>query len=94
MLLSDFVPAFGETFLIMDNQYNIGFPGFAGLAHNSIVTASNGAKFRISYTGGNGNDVVLTAVPEPAGTVLVLATMAMVCGFRSARRVRLRTPRG
>jgi fibronectin-binding autotransporter adhesin len=84
-LLSDFVPAFGDTFLIMDNRYSIGFLGFAGLAHNSIVTASNGAQFRISYTGGDGNDVLLTAVPEPT---TIFASLLASGALLSARRRR------
>jgi hypothetical protein len=38
---------------------------FAGLPEGGTVTAASGRQFRISYTGGNGNDITLTAL-DPA----------------------------
>lgn len=38
---------------------------FASLPESGIVTASNGAKFQITYHGGSGNDVVLTQISLP-----------------------------
>jgi autotransporter-associated beta strand protein len=38
---------------------------FLGLAEGATVTAANGAKFKISYHGGTGNDVVLTQISLP-----------------------------
>jgi len=43
--------------------------------------------FTISYLADGGNDIVLTAVPEPGSAALFLTTMAMV-GLRRFRRAR------
>ncbi|MFT4175753.1 MAG: PEP-CTERM sorting domain-containing protein [Luteolibacter sp.] len=48
---------------------------FAGLAEGAEFTASNGTRFTISYTGGTGNDVVITAIPEPSGILLSLVAI-------------------
>ncbi len=53
----------GSTYTIIDNDGSDPVVGtFAGLAEGATVTASNGGTFRISYVGGTGNDVVLTAL--------------------------------
>ena len=55
----------GETFLIIDNDGSDPIQGtFNGLAEGTIFLADNHL-FQISYQGGTGNDLVLTAVPEP-----------------------------
>ena len=41
---------------------------FAGLPQNSLLFV-DGHPFRISYTGGDGNDVVLTALAQPAFSI-------------------------
>ncbi len=52
----------GETFTIIDNQSAIPVTGtFAGLAEGAQIVIGN-AVFAISYVGGDGNDVVLTAL--------------------------------
>jgi len=52
----------GETFTIIDNQGANPVTGtFAGLAEGGRITIGN-AIFAISYVGGTGNDVVLTAL--------------------------------
>ena len=48
---------------------------------------SDGTVFSVSYTGGDGNDIVLTVVPEPStwvGGVLAIAGLA----FTQRRRLR------
>lgn len=47
--------------------------------------AADGALWSISYQGGSGNDVVLSAVPEPASGVLLVAA-ASVLGLSRRRR--------
>jgi hypothetical protein len=43
--------------------------------------------FRISYTGGtDNNDVVLTAIPEPASMSVILSGAALLLGLRRIRR--------
>jgi hypothetical protein len=39
---------------------------FTNLPEGATITASSGAKFKISYHGGTGNDVVLTQISLPA----------------------------
>jgi fibronectin-binding autotransporter adhesin len=54
-------PSAGQTFLVIDNDGNDAVSGtFAGLSEGAAVPAS-GASLTISYKGGDGNDVVLTA---------------------------------
>lgn len=57
----DFVQSIGDQFVIIDNQTNQAIQGhFKGLPEGAEVRAGN-AIFTISYVGGDGNDVVLTA---------------------------------
>ncbi|HEX6087685.1 MAG TPA: Ig-like domain repeat protein [Thermoanaerobaculia bacterium] len=57
-------PLAGETFTIIDNDGTDAVSGtFAGQPEHSIVDLAPW-KFRITYAGGDGNDVVLTAI-EP-----------------------------
>lgn len=57
-----FTPTAGQTFEIIDNTSANPISGtFAGLPEGAHVALGN-AQFTISYTGGDGNDVVLTAV--------------------------------
>src|SRR3989440_269792 len=57
-----FTPAVGNTFTIINNDSADAVTGtFAGLAQGATVTLS-GVNFIISYTGGTGNDVVLSRV--------------------------------
>ncbi|MEM8672175.1 MAG: tandem-95 repeat protein [Planctomycetota bacterium] len=63
--LGGFAPAVGETFTIIENSGSNGIGGaFAGLPENGVFTVDS-TKFQISYSGGTGNDVVLTVV-DPA----------------------------
>ena len=58
--------ALGNSFVIITNVGNSGVIGtFAGRPQNSDFYAS-GYRWRINYTGGDGNEVVLTLVPPPA----------------------------
>ena len=66
-------PVVGQQFTIIDNQ-NIHLVSgtFNGLRQGAEFT-TDGDTFSISYTGGDGNDVVLTtvAVPEPSSLTLI-----------------------
>lgn len=75
-LINGFVPTPGNTFLLIDNAGTDAVVGtFVGLAEGATFQA-DGAFFQISYTGGTGNDVVLTsAVPEP-GTIALFGLIA------------------
>jgi VCBS repeat-containing protein len=60
-----FTPASGETFVLINNDGTDPVVGtFAGLAEGAMVTFGS-RRFFISYHGGDGNDVVLTADHAP-----------------------------
>ena len=66
-----FTPEAGAVFTIMNNQGAAAVDGlFAGLPEGSLLI-TNGLKFRISYTGGDGNDVTLTRLVPPTGLTRV-----------------------
>lgn len=80
-----FAPALGSQFLILDNGGGELYSDlFAGLPEGSAIMA-NGAALRISYLGGDGNDVVLTTVPEPASAMAISGTAALLLGRRQHR---------
>ena len=61
-----FAPALGDQFIIIANDGSDAVTGtFAGLAEGAIVNIG-GQGFRITYAGGSGNDVALTAVRAAA----------------------------
>lgn len=70
----------GETFVIINNDRSEAVTGtFRGLAQNARLYI-NGELFRISYTGGSGNDVVLTrqvTPPRPSLTVEIASPTAV-----------------
>jgi hypothetical protein len=63
VVLPGLLPAPGQSFTIIDNDGSDPVVGtFNGLPEGATFTAS-GVPFRITYVGGTGNDVVLTAFP-------------------------------
>jgi autotransporter-associated beta strand protein len=54
------------------------------LAEGAMFTAG-GQAFSISYAGGDGNDVVLAAVPEPAGIAMLLGGLGVLAARRRRR---------
>jgi hypothetical protein len=56
---------------------------FAGLA-NLTEFQSAGSEFKIVYSGGTGNDILLIVVPEPS--VLALLFAAAMLGWRRVNR--------
>ena len=64
-MLPGFTPSAGQTFTIIANDLSDAVVGtFSGLPEGSIITAG-AARFRISYAGGSGNDVTLSAIAPP-----------------------------
>ncbi len=71
-LWNGFTPTVSQTFTIINNDGADAVSGtFAGLAEGATVTLS-GVLFTVSYTGGTGNDVVLTRLAGPNVGVPVL----------------------
>lgn len=67
-LINGFTPTVGQTFKIIDNQGSNPLTGtFAGLAEGATFV-NGGITFRISYVGGDGNDVTLTVIPVATGS--------------------------
>ncbi len=69
VLLNNFTPAAGTVFTLIqnDNPNNVADPvtgTFANLPEGSTLTIANSV-FKISYVGGDGNDVTLTAAAVP-----------------------------
>ncbi|MEQ1643361.1 MAG: FG-GAP-like repeat-containing protein, partial [Pyrinomonadaceae bacterium] len=77
--VSPFVPSIGDTFVIVNNDNSDPVVGtFAGLAEGATITGflGSGLNAKISYVGGDGNDIVLTAVLPPADVVVSAASLA------------------
>lgn len=67
-----YVPAKNDTFLIINNDSNDAIVGeFANAASNQIFKVGP-QFFQLNYAGGDGNDLVLITVPEPASAGLFL----------------------
>jgi hypothetical protein len=70
-----YAPAPNQTFTIIDNQTSNPIAGtFAGLPQGALLAAVYGGQtyeFTVDYTGGTGNDLVLTHVPEPGCLILL-----------------------
>lgn len=75
-------PAFGDSFTLIDNLGSAPILGhFIGLPEGG--TFLYGAlKYQVSYVGGDGNNLTVTVVPEPA---LSLSCLAALFAFRRRR---------
>lgn len=84
-LLNSFVPQTNSQFLLIDNTGSGSIVGtFSNLPEGSLFT-SEGQQWVISYHGGTGNDLILTAVPEPT-TWALLASSGVLGGAYWYRR--------
>jgi autotransporter-associated beta strand protein len=69
-----FTPVPGNSFIIINNDGVDPVSGtFLGLLQGALFSA-NGFTFNVDYAGGDGNDVVLTAVADLATTTTLVAT--------------------
>jgi hypothetical protein len=60
-LLPGFTPNAGDVYTLINNDGTDAVTGtFTGLPEGAMLTTPGGINFRISYTGGTGNDVVVT----------------------------------
>ena len=79
----------GAQYRVIDNTSANAISGtFAGIVQGGTYNLS-GYNFVASYTGGTGNDFVLTAVPEP-GTWAAAALSLLFVAFTQRRRVQAR----
>lgn len=85
--MNGYLPVMGQSFRVIDNLGAGPLAGtFLGLGQGALVTA-NGVPFQVSYFGGTGNDLTLTAVPEPSSLALAGLGFAALCrGVRKRRR--------
>ncbi len=78
----------GSTYLIIDNDDLDTNPVngfFAGLPEGSTFSSAAGNDFRVSYVAGDGNDVSVTVVPEPATGALLLGSVGVFALIRRRR---------
>lgn len=67
-VVSGFTPSLGNSFTIIDNDGSDAISGtFDGIPQNGTFPL-NGVTYRVSYTGGTGNDVVLTVMEVAGGS--------------------------
>ena len=86
--------ATGDVVVILRKTHPDAIVGtFAGLPEGAIVTPTSGAgTFRISYVGGDGNDVTLTYIAPPAVPPAAAAGAAAAPGSTTTPIVRTSTP--
>jgi len=71
-----FAPALGDSFTILNKTSGGGITGtFSGLPEGAIVNAG-AVSFQITYTGGTGNDVVLTRVATATPDISSIAAIS------------------
>jgi fibronectin-binding autotransporter adhesin len=84
-----FAPIGNEQFRVIDNLSSSAISGtFTNLANGGVISAVfNGTQydFVANYSGGTGNDLVLT-VPEPTSATVLLAGLTLTAGLRRLRR--------
>lgn len=78
----------GDSFLIIAID-GVATGGFDGYAEGDSLGTFDDHDLHVSYAGGDGNDVVLLAVPEPAGSIAMAVAVAALTG---ATRRRSRSP--
>lgn len=87
LTLSGSYSGVGSLFTILLNNDTDPVVGtFAGLSEGALVVAGGGQQYNISYAGGDGNDVVLSSIPEPGSAALLLGGIALLASRRRQRR--------
>ncbi len=77
-LINGFTPTFGDTFtLILNDDVDLVSGQFTDKPEGSTFVAS-GHQFRINYAANDGNDVILTSVPEPGSAALLLGGLGLL----------------
>ncbi len=85
-LINGYVPNVGQEFLLIDNLGRDALNGnFLNLHQGDFLWAGS-HQFQVNYFGGNGNDFVLTAVPEPSSLLMMLVACSFAASVRRQRR--------
>jgi hypothetical protein len=78
--------ALGTSLIVLNNDGNDPITGtFLGLPEGQDFTSAAGNIFDISYVGGDGNDIRLLVVPEPATGLILLGGTGLLLGIRRRR---------
>lgn len=88
-LINGFLPVDGAVFTIISNDAGDAVTGTFSALPQLATVVTGGASFTIRYDGGDGNDVTLTAIPEPGVGALLLAGAAFSLIRRRPRFVGL-----
>ena len=79
----NFAAPTGQVFTIIDSAGTDAVVGtFAGKGEGSTIVAG-GRALRVSYVGGDGNDVTVTVIPPPAVTEVFVSGSTWTSGYRS-----------
>jgi hypothetical protein len=76
----------GQEFVIVENDGADAIVGaFSNAPNGGVYTSNLGTAFQVSYSAGDGNDVSLTVIPEPATGALILGSIGMFALLRRRR---------
>jgi autotransporter-associated beta strand protein len=91
-LALNFAPAINDSFTVIDNLGVSAIGGsFANLANLGTINAIFGGDtyiFQANYSGGDGNDLTLTVVPEASAMLALLGGMSLLAIRRQRRSLR------